>query len=854
MKASVLLPLLLAAAVAPSALRAESADKADTRVVGVNGKVYNIPASEAEDFEFLYRSMPLSDQLMYSPEYHLRNIRYSQRARREMPWGKSVPDDIWRHFVLPARSNNEYLDTFRPNYYDELADRVKGLTMEQAALEVNHWLHEKVTYEPSDSRTSAPMATMLNAKGRCGEESVFGVAAFRTVGIPARQVYTPRWAHTDDNHAWVEVWVDGKWHFLGACEPEPELDRAWFNAPASRGLLMHTNVFGDYKGPEQIIAHKGNITEINVTSNYVPTRESTVTVYDMEGRPLEGITVEYKIYNYAEFYTAARMKTDSRGQAMLETGKGDMLAWATDGTYFGFAKVEGPDTYLVLNHRIGDRFSLDIDIVPPAENPIPSHATPAQVEQNQRRFEAENRLREAYMSTFFGEKNCTITPDIVIRQFGPELGQRANHVLAQAKGNWQDIYYFLSQVPRERLPEALDMLGAVSAKDLRDTPTTVLLSTLEYTTPEVDNPLYVEYILNPRISNELLSDYRKTMRRPGQQQNATVQELIDAARQITIDTNNSYNVPITPMEVWKARRSDAHSRDIFFVAACRNNHIPARINPVTGACQYWDGSQWVTVSFDTAKEAKAAVAPEGTLKATYTPSPYLKDPEYYRHFTISAMNSGTPRLMDFGEDIGETYRTILLDGTSLPAGYYLLTTGVRQASGAVSAHLEFFDIEADHTTTVPLEMRHSDTSVEVIGSIDAEARYLPENAASESTILNTTGRDYFILGILGDTDEPSNHAATDLASIAEILNDWGRPIVLIGKHRHNLDSLKNLSWGIDPDGRIRAMLEPILQLPDGSDVRLPIIVMADSFGRVVFITNGYDTSLAQKLTQLLPQL
>ncbi len=71
--------------------------------------------------------------------------------------------------------------------------------------------------------------------GRCGEESTFLVAALRSVGIPARQVYTPRWAHTDDNHAWVEAWADGKWYFLGACEPEPVLNLGWFNAPASRG-------------------------------------------------------------------------------------------------------------------------------------------------------------------------------------------------------------------------------------------------------------------------------------------------------------------------------------------------------------------------------------------------------------------------------------------------------------------------------------------------------------------------------------------------------------------------------------------------------------------------------------------
>ena len=141
-----------------------------------------------------------------------------------MPWGKSVPDREWRHFVLPVRVNNEDLDLSRPAFYDELKDRVKGLSMKEAILEVNHWCHEKVSYQPSDARTSSPLATVCNALGRCGEESTFTVAALRSVGIPARQVYTPRWAHTDDNHAWVEAWADGQWYFLGACEPEAVLD------------------------------------------------------------------------------------------------------------------------------------------------------------------------------------------------------------------------------------------------------------------------------------------------------------------------------------------------------------------------------------------------------------------------------------------------------------------------------------------------------------------------------------------------------------------------------------------------------------------------------------------------------
>ena len=62
--------------------------------------------------------------------------------------------------------------------------------------------------------------------------------------------------------------MDGEWHFLGACEPEPVLDLGWFNAPAARGMLMHTRVFGRYEGPEQVLSQSACYTEINVTSNY----------------------------------------------------------------------------------------------------------------------------------------------------------------------------------------------------------------------------------------------------------------------------------------------------------------------------------------------------------------------------------------------------------------------------------------------------------------------------------------------------------------------------------------------------------------------------------------------------------
>ena len=294
---------------------------------------------EREALMFLYAYMPIGDVTDYPGDYYLENVRLSKQTRDEMPWGKEIPDEVFRHFVLPIRVNNENLDDSRRVFYGELKDRVKGLPMKDAILEVNHWCHEKVVYRPSDARTSSPLASVKTAYGRCGEESTFTVAALRAVGIPARQVYTPRWAHTDDNHAWVEAWADGHWYFFGACEPEPVLNLGWFNSPASRGMLMHTKVFGRSNGPEEIMLETPNYTEINVTENYAPIAKALVTVKDRNGQPVTGARVEFKVYNYAEFYTVATKYTDASGQVSLMAGKGDMLVWASDKGTFGFSKL-----------------------------------------------------------------------------------------------------------------------------------------------------------------------------------------------------------------------------------------------------------------------------------------------------------------------------------------------------------------------------------------------------------------------------------------------------------------------------------------------------------------------------------
>ena len=291
------------------------------------------------------------------------------------------------------RVNNEWLDSCRAIFYDELKPRVENLSMTDAILEVNHWCHEKATYQPSDARTHSPLMTVYTHLGRCGEESTFTVAALRSVGIPARQVYTPRWAHTDDNHAWVEAWADGKWWFLGACEPEPVLNLGWFNSAAARGVLMNTRVIGsDYDGPEEVLVTAPQYIDINVTENYAPVDTLHVSVLNPDGTPASGARVTFRLYNYGEFFPIATKKTNDQGHASLTAGLGDLLVWAADSLGRNAFQKGHPGSSVTLTLSPSST-GCDIDMIPPVTGGTTPPVTPAQAAENELRKAKEDSIR-----------------------------------------------------------------------------------------------------------------------------------------------------------------------------------------------------------------------------------------------------------------------------------------------------------------------------------------------------------------------------------------------------------------------------------------------------------------------------
>ena len=830
----------------------------------------NLSPDETEALKFLYAYLPTPDILDYDPEFYLENIRLSLKATKEMPWGSIVPDREWRHFVLPVRVNNENLDHSRKVFYDELKERVKGLSMLDAILEVNHWCHEKVSYQPSDPRTSSPLATVANALGRCGEESTFTVAALRSIGIPARQVYTPRWAHTDDNHAWVEAWADGKWYFLGACEPEPVANLAWFNAPASRGMLMNTNVPGRYDGPEEVISSNPITTVINVTENYAPVCNSGVYVTNLHGEPVKDASVRFSLYNYAEFYPLAEKKTDSNGFAQFTSGKGDMIVWASDGTNYNLSKLSAGDTIrLALDKDKDFAGSFDFDLTPPLQRVNLPYVSEEARLLNERRKACEDSIRLAYVGTFLSYKQAS--------GISSELGldSVASDLLVKSRGNHRVIETFLRDTPAQMRVKAVKLLGAMAEKDLHDITPDVLSDHLYSSMGDEDSPLFADYILNPRIEREMLHPYKAYIQKAltleqAESYMASPRNLEkDLMKGLTIDSIfNPGHLRQSPVATISNRTTDPLGRSIAFVAICRSLGIPARIDPVSHATQFADSAyKWHDVNFGSIFVAENESDSKSILQIVADSDNSGRQPKYYSHFTISRIVDGKPELQEF--DDFESVEEINNRRHPLSQGEYLMVSGQRLADGSVLTHSEIFKTSEGAPTTPKLIVRQDSTALQVIGNLDAELLYTPVSFSptgyekdSPHSILSSTGRGYYVLGYILPGHEPSSHSLNDIAASSKEFQEINNKILILFPDEDSLARFRlsdygelppNVIFGLD-NGSIKEGLETGLEIGTIATSDLPYFVVADTFNRIVFSRSGYSINLGDNLARILKSL
>ena len=653
---------------------------------------------EALLIKFFYGTMPLRDAGEYPFEIFLSYVRHALWLRKTIDWCKKLPEDLFVHDVLYYRINSEDISDCRSFFYEQLKDRIVGLDEYQAAVEINYWCVEHATYEMADDRTAGPMTMYRSGKGRCGEESTFTVTALRSVGLAARQVYTPRWAHCDDNHAWVEVWVNGEWHFLGACEPEEKLDRGWFTGPAGQALLIHSRTFGDYAAGkrEEVIGRDGAVVCHNVTASYTKTRKLRIQVRKQDNTPAAHAQVSVEILNMAEYFPAAVLETDEQGETSIRLGLGDIRLQArSEGKFVerycnlaedgvGAADADYAVTLVLKDSEAGMKDALSgvsarkwhlAKLCAPKEVVVrESVLSEEEVSRGTRRLADAVKLRE--------ERFDQLTRHAIAVH--PEEEER----MRVAGENAEELTAFLE---KDDNPDRKKLLDSLTKKDNKDLRAEVLEDHLSAKRGSWSEDIHVQDLLCPRIWLEEIGAYRSyicsVLTAQEQEAFASNPELIwnYVNQNITDIPEEEYNtLCASPIGCLKLKMGSAVSRTILFIAICRSLNIPARLDKSLMLPEYWaDGAFHVPVS--------RAQASKGTLLLRNIPG---KEWIYAQHWTLGRLEKDHFVTMNHAGLVFEKETLELL----LPVGIYRLIAVKRLLNGDQEAAELLFAIEKEKQT------------------------------------------------------------------------------------------------------------------------------------------------------------
>ncbi|MCP4632262.1 MAG: transglutaminase domain-containing protein [candidate division Zixibacteria bacterium] len=676
--------------------------------------------------EFLYKYMPLADLASLNPDDILENVDLAILARAEMPWGGSIPNDIFNHFVLPYRAAQEPYQRWRKPFYNELSERIKGLSMKDAALEINLWCFEHATFKQTSSFDQGPLTTIKTGYGRCEEEMILTICAMRSVGIPARSCHTPYWAHSDNNHAWVEVWVDGQWQYLGGCEPDYKLNKAWFDNPVKRAALVVSVAYGDYNGPEEKLRQYPRSTLLNSTLIYTDFKKTKVKIDSASYLPVENRKVYFMLVNFAGLLPLTVLETDKNGECELYSGKTDWIVWCGSGDTLDWKWVssENEDTVFLSPKPIGDNdwsWSLDMH-APPKIDGDPDICPDSLWQIWDKKKSNAVKLRENYISIW----EDSIRIDSLSRSLNLQY-EKTDSIMQIARGNWREIADFIASIKQNKRNLAVELIEAMTDKDIRSVDKIILedhFMAINFRPESEDSILlnrYEEYILNPRIQNEHIRKWRKVLDEGFVNIESSALKDFIVQNFIIEDTRDRFSSQLSPEQIFTVMRGTKNDRENLLIAIYRTRGIPSRRHPITGKPEVWLNNDWEDITFELVDDETKDYKPEGNgyLTLKYEDGP-IENPLCYRHWSLSRLENSRYELMEFD------YLSPISENSGphdLPAGKYLLLGSNRLDNGDVLAELQFFSLNSGDSLDKTLIIRSPDEST----SLQDKNIALPEN-------------------------------------------------------------------------------------------------------------------------------
>ena len=801
----------------------------------IDEKIQKCTEEVALACKYLYAFMPYSDIGNYPFEVFLDYAENGVQLWKENPQIADMPEDIFLNYVLFHRVNEEEIAPCRTFFRTEIGTRIQGMNFREAALEVNYWCAEEATYHCTDDRTLSALAVYRRGNGRCGEESVFTVNALRSAGVPARQVYAPKWSHCDDNHAWVEIWCDGKWYFLGACEPEEILNKGWFTNASSRAMMIHSRIF-DTKIPEgEVIGRDGMVTMLNELKRYAVTKEITVSVKDDQGLPVEGAEVSFEVLNYSEYAPIAEKETDENGRAVLTTGLGSLhisVRACCNEEWLHAEKAMNTETEdsceICLRHQTaGENAGYEkwtaADMFAPHDAPVNTDMPdPKQKERGNKRLAAANAHREQKVRNWRNPE-C--------ERF---LQKEVNRIEKAVAASYRE-----------------DLLNVLTEKDRTDCLSDVLEEHLDFAIPYhgmMNRDTFVSYVLNPRVDDEVLQKYRREIKNKFSRDEkqelrndpSQIWKLVEKAVVSRPEKERS-SVITTPAGCLNTCTGSFLSKKILFVAMARTLGVPARLNPHDRSMEYMENGKFVPVLAKTEKNS--------TLILKSGEDTQWK---YFQNWSIAKLENGRYVSLKLGTEAFENQHMNL----PLESGKYRILTSNRLPNGNMFANEYHFEIQPGETKEIDLVLREADLE-DMLENISMPEFTLRREDGSTVKASELTADGKHILAFLEEEKEPTEHILNEMMEQEEAFAGYAEKIIFVVRSKDALETptlskalkkLKNVQIYYDDFSEIINTLGRRMYVdPD----KLPLIIVTNGSLNGIYATSGYNVGTGDMLLRLM---
>ncbi len=717
-------------------------------------------------------------------------LDFAKESLLHMGADEKLPEDIWLNYVAWYRVNTESIVKHRAFFREQLMALDLGETLEERILRVNEWCAEQVSYRSTDTRTLNPLALFGKVYGRCGEESTFLVSCLRSIGIPARQIYAPWWSHCDDNHAWVEVWTGKDWVFLGACEPEPILNRGWFTEAASRAMLVIARAVIP-PASEKLLPFAGKDLLINRLPFYA--KALCLDLRLLFGEDVAaGAECRLEVFNYGAFASLTRLLSDSSGSLRLYLGRGSFRLICH---YRGHLYQE--DIYLqddlslsidLSSAPTDDRPEVgvtEVDFIAPKAASV--HHRPLTKAEQKARAETllrANQKREEKLERLSYAKERR---DLVERF--PEVAVLSER-LVEARAHFPVIAEFIEKAATEnQLNEAIAILASLSLKDFSDVSPEVLRERLNYVpkwrikrmpSPDQDETVWPS-VYSPRVEIESLDlIYGRFAETISEEERQAFVQNPEALRRFVEahcakDSGTKADRYRTELaKLWEIGAASEHEKEMLFVSLARFCHLPAKLALSDGRARFFQENEWKTF-----EETKPLVEPSSSAHVELEAGTEVQ----WRYQINWSLDYWSEEAHAFVSLRALDYPVLDSIPATLPcpAGYYRMNTNNRLPNGNCLVHSEtFYFAEGDRKKISLCQRAAGKDDLLLQIPLDPISFFYDQAGAHEGeNICSLMSEDYGLLLWIDPMQEPSVHVLAELLEHQEEMRRANLPITMV---------------------------------------------------------------------------